>query len=166
MSIPLVIPDRNFLGRLGMVVFLVSELEGLLKGDLIRFHALLPTELNYGQPKGQRVTGMTTNELGEYFIAHAPKSTDPAVAEYYRVGGEALVEIAPKRNAMLHSIPGVDGNDPQQKLRLLRWKISGKNYEAPHMISDEWLDGVIHDIQVLRARVVAARPLSPGETQA
>jgi hypothetical protein len=159
--IPLQIPDHDYLGRIGLVVYLVAELEGLLKGDLVRFHPLLPPELDYGKPQGQTVTGMTTKQLGKYFIAHAPKSTDPAVAEYYRVGGEGLVEIAPKRNAMLHSQPGVDGYDPEQKLRLLRWKISVTNYEAPHMISDEWLDELIARIQVIRGELVARRPSPP-----
>jgi hypothetical protein len=164
MTIPLQVPDARFLARIGMVVFLVADLEGLLKSDLVRFHPLLPPELDFGRPQGQAVTGMTTAQLGKYFIAHAPKSIDPAVAEYYRVGGEGLVEIAPKRNAMLHSQPGVDGYDPEKKLRLLRWKISETNYEAPHMISDEWLEELIARIQVIRGEVVACRPSPPSSS--
>lgn len=161
MTIPLQVPDRDFLGRIGLVVFLVAELEGLLKTDLVRFQHLLPLELDYGQPGGWKVTEMTTMQLGKYLIAHAPNSTNAAVAEYYRVGGEALVAIAPKRNAMLHSQPGVDGWDPQKRLRLMRWRISVTNYEAPHMISDEWLDELIAQIQALRQQVVNARPDLP-----
>lgn len=160
--IPLQIPDRGFLQRIGLVVFLVAELEGLLKTDLVRFHPLLPPELDFGGPQGQAVTGMTTAQLGKYFVAHAPKSTDPEVADYYRVGGEALVEIAPNRNAMLHSQPGVDGYDPDQKLRLLRWRVSETKYEAPHMISDEWLDQFADRLQILRDQVMATRPSPPG----
>jgi hypothetical protein len=142
-------------------VFLVAELEGLLKTDLVRLHPVLPPELDFAGPEGQAVTGMTTAQLGKYFIAHAPKSTSPAAAEYYRVAGEALIEISPKRNAMLHSQPGVDGDDPQQKLRLIRWRINAKKYEPAHMISDEWLDQLIEQIQVIRRNVVACRPTQP-----
>jgi hypothetical protein len=61
----------------------------------------------------------------------------------------------------LHSQPGVDGWDPQKRLRLMRWRISVTNYEAPHMISDEWLDELIAQIQALRQQVVNARPDLP-----
>jgi hypothetical protein len=158
MTIPLQVPDRDFLGRIGLVVYLIAELEGLLKNDLLRFHRWLPVELDYGKPGGYAVTRMTTRQLGEYFIAHAPKSTDADLAEYYRLGGEALVEVAPRRNAMLHSQPGIDGLDPEKKVRLMRWRISETNFEAPHMISDEWLDEVIQRTQELRRQVVGARP--------
>lgn len=158
MAIPLQVPDADFLSRIGLVVYLVAELEGLLKTDLVRFQPWLPEELDYGKPGGYAVTRMTTRQLGEYLIAHAPKSIEAGLAEYYRIGGEALVEVAPKRNAMLHSQPAVDGSDTDRRLRLVRWRISETNYEAPHMISDEWLDQVIQRIQELRLRVVGVRP--------
>lgn len=158
--IPLQIPDAGFLRRIGLVVFLVSELEGLLITDLVRFHPVLPPRLDFATMEGMRVTGMTTTQMGKYFVDHALQSTDPQVAEYYRAGGEALVEIGPKRNAMLHARPGVDGHDPAQKLRLIRWRIGTETQNESHMISDEWLDELTQRIQKLRREVVAIRPSS------
>lgn len=160
--IRLQVPDSGFLAKIGLVVFLVGELEGLLKSDLVRFHPLLPPALDFATPQGRSVTAKTTKQLGLYFVAHAPKSTDAAVAEYYRVGGEALVEIGPKRNAMLHSQPGIDGNDPQRKLRLMRWRHDNGERSEAFIISDEWLDEFVAQIMTLRREVVAARPTPPS----
>ncbi len=159
--IPLQIPDAGFLRRIGLVVFLVSELEGLLITDLVRFHSVLPPKLDFATMEGMRVTGMTTTQMGKYFLDHAPDSTDPRVAEYYRAGGEALSEIGPKRNAMLHARPGVDGDDPEQKLRLIRWRIGSESQNETHMISDEWLDDLVDRLRDLRGRVLSARPRTP-----
>ncbi len=65
--IPLQIPDAGFLRRIGLVVFLVSELEGLLITDLVRFHSVLPPKLDFATMEGMRVTGMTTTQMGKYF---------------------------------------------------------------------------------------------------
>lgn len=157
------IPDGGFLRRIGLVVFLVAEFEGLLVYDLVRFQSLLPPELDFKTMEGMRVTGKTTYQMGKYFLDHAPKITDPQVAGYYRAGGEALMEIGPKRNAMLHTRPGIDGHDPHKKLRLVRWRIGSDTQSEAHMISDEWLDQLIERLQVLRREVVACRPLAPGE---
>lgn len=146
------------------MVYLVSELEALLMYDLMRFRTLLPPEMDFSTMQGMRVTGKTTTKMGEYFLTHVPKITDPLVAEYYRTGGAALVEIGPKRNAMLHARPGIDGHDPEQKLRLIRWRvISDTKPSEMHMISDEWLDGLVERLGVIRAELVAARPTQPAE---
>jgi hypothetical protein len=159
--IPLQVPDAGFLQRIGLVVFLVSELEGWLITDLVRFHSVLPPGLDFATMEGMRVTGMTTTKMGRYFLDHAPATTDSRVAEYYRVGGQALLEIGPKRNAMLHARPGVDGYDPEQKLRLVRWRIGTEKQNETHMISDAWLDEFVRRLRDLRDVVLAARPDTP-----
>lgn len=160
--IPLQVPDDDFLRRVGLVVFLVSELEGLLVYDLVRFHPVLPSELDFATMQGMRVTGMTTTQMGKYFLEHAPKSSNSQVAKYYCAGGDALVEIGPKRNAVLHARPGIDGEDPEQKLRLVRWRIASETETETHMISDQWLDELIDRLRELRGRVLTARPDSPA----
>ncbi|MBB5161590.1 hypothetical protein [Mycobacterium sp. AZCC_0083] len=159
---PLQIPEAGYLNKVGLVVFLVAELEGLIITDLVRFHPLLPPQLDFATLRGMKVAGMTTSNMGQYFLAHAPRSTDEGVAEYYRAGGQALIEIGPKRNAMLHARPGVDGNDPQQKLRLLRWRPDTDHEKSEaHMIDDEWIDDLISTIIEIRTSVVASRPRQP-----
>ncbi|QZH65025.1 hypothetical protein [Mycolicibacterium farcinogenes] len=81
------------------------------------------------------------------------------VAEYYRTGGQALIEIGPKRNAMLHARPGIDEHDTDKKLRLLRWRFHEDREKSEiHMISDEWGDDLIGRIVEIRSNVVASRP--------
>lgn len=156
---PLQVPEADYLSKVGLVVFLVAELEGLLITDLIRFHHSLPPQLDFSTFEGMRVAGMTTSNMGEYFVKHSRSCTDHRVAEYYRTGGQALIEIGPKRNAMLHARPGIDGHDPDNKLRLLRWRFHEDREKSEiHMISDEWVEGLISQIIAIRSRVVTSRP--------
>jgi len=149
-------PADDYLRDVGLVVWLVAELEGTLIYDLMSHQANVPPELDLMTVEGMRLTGMTCGDMGKYFVKHSKRITDPRVAEYYRVGGEALVEIGPKRNAMLHSRPGIDGHDPEKKLRLLRLRMKPTTASEAHVISDEWLDEFIGRLDVLRRQVEAA----------
>ncbi|MGO4443085.1 hypothetical protein AB4Z42_06975 [Mycobacterium sp. 2YAF39] len=155
------LPDQPYLARIGMVVFLVADLESVLKGDLVRFQSVLPTDLDFNT-QFPRLTGKTTTKLGQWLIDLASEIGDAEVGGYFRRGGEALLEIAPKRNAMLHSWIGVDGRDPRERVRLLRWRINETEYEEPHMVSDEWLDELISQIRTLRKGLVSSRPPLPA----
>jgi len=160
MDIPLRIPDRDYLAKIGEIVFLVSELEGLLKGDMYRFHDQLPAELDISGREGRKVTTMTTHQLGAYFVEHAPKCKDLGVERYFCQAGEVLKKIAKKRNSVLHSVPAIDGGDPSGRLRLGRVKLTPTKSEI-HVLSDEWLDEFKSEIRTLRASVVSARPVKP-----
>lgn len=154
-------PDGQYLQKLGILVYLVSEFEGMLMFDLPRFQSKLPPELNFFTMQGMQLTGKTTTKIGEYLMRHSTNSTDPEVAAYFHAGGKALTDIGPYRNAVLHARPGVDGNDPGKKLRLIRWKVSSETDFETRMISDEWLDSLLVQIGVLRSQVVALRPQQP-----
>lgn len=155
------LPDGQYLMKIGLLVYFVSEFEGMLITDLPRFQSVLPPELNFFTLEGMRVTGMTTTSLGKYLMKHSARSSDPEVAAYFHAGGKALTDIGPYRNAVLHARPGIDGNDPQQRLRLLRFRVGSETDSEMHMISDEWLDSLLVQIGVLRMQVIALRPEQP-----
>lgn len=152
------VPEGDYLQKIGLIVFLVSEFEGTLLYDLLRLEPHLPLALNFSTIEGMRITGMTTQQMGKYFAKHAADITDVRVAEYYRVGGAALEEIGPKRNAMLHSRPGFDGDDPVKRLRLVRMRIDGPERSEGFLIGDKRLDELIERLDVLRRQVEIVRP--------
>lgn len=155
-------PDDAFLRRIGLVVFLVAEFEGLLMYNPVRFHSVLPPELRLVSEMSLTIPALTTSKLGEYFVAHAKNITESETAAYYDAGGRALIEIGPKRNAVLHSRPGVDGTDPQNKLRLIRMRpdLRSEKYEA-FKIDDLYLDGLVSRIVELRQHATAVRHAPP-----
>jgi hypothetical protein len=104
-----------------------------------------------------KLSGMTTRRMGDYLVTHAPKSTDAQLAECLAAGGRALVEIAPQRNAMLHSRPVTDPDDPESRTGLLRWHIE-KDPQEVHLISDEWLDRLVERIDDIQAELNTLRP--------
>jgi hypothetical protein len=151
-------PDDAYLRKIGLFVFAVAELEGMLVYDLVRLRDRLPPDMDLFGPEGGKVTGKTTIKLGEHFTKAAPKISDPVIAEYYRVGGEALLNIGPRRNALLHSHPGLDSVGPDANLRLMRMRWQRGGDHELHLISDEWLDLTLELIAALRAQVEAVRP--------
>lgn len=146
------LPEDQYLQKLGLVVYLVAVVEGLLMFDLPRFQHLLPAEFNV-----VKLSGMTVGGMGEFIKAHGAKSTDPKVAAYLVAGGEALIEIAPLRNAMLHSRPATDG-DNGNVTRLLRWRVDKAASSEVQMISDEWLDRLARRVDDIHVELNELRP--------
>lgn len=114
--------EDEYLRKLGLVAYLVSSLEGLLLFDLPRFGHQLPQELSTAA-----LAGLTTYKMGERFVTHAPRSADEKITAYFAAGGRALIEIAPRRNAMLHSRPATD---PEGRTRLYRRHLGGAQPET------------------------------------
>ncbi len=141
-------PDDQYLRKVGLVAYLVSSLEGLLLFDLPRLQAAVPPQLAV-----DRLAGKTTKRLGEQLVEFAPACATHNVAAYLGAGGRALVEVAPKRNALLHARPATD---EQGRTRLYRWRLP----EA-HFIDDVWLDRVVQRIDDLHTEVNGLRPQLP-----
>lgn len=156
-----VVVEDAYLQKLGLVVFDVAAIEGMVIHDLVRFRPVVPPELDFMTPTGMQITAMTTRGVGEYLVAHAPKCTNARVATYLSTGGQRLIEIAPSRNAMLHSRPGIDATDPRQPLRLLRI-IPKPDIDDPAVIEDDWLDAFIRRLGVIYTELEGLRPPFQG----
>jgi hypothetical protein len=139
------IPEDKYLQKVGLVAYLVASMEGLLLFDLPRLEQMLPPELNVAN-----LAGRTTRDLGEQLVKHATQCTDRQVAAYLEAGGNALIEVAPQRNAVLHARPATDDLG---RTRLYRWRLP----EA-HFIDDTWLNRLVQRIDELRAELDAIRP--------
>ena len=148
-------PETEYLQKLGQVVFLVAYVEGMLVHDLPRLRALIPGELNL-----MKVSGMTTRQMGDFFIKYGAKSTDSEVAAYLTAGGTVLVEIAMKRNGMLHARPAEDGDDADHPVRLLRWRVEEEKPDKSEVfvISHRWLDDFIDRLDDVVGELSALRP--------
>lgn len=129
------LPNPQIFKKFGLVVYV----EGMLIWDLPRLAHLIPPELEI-----MKVSGMSTAQLGNYFIAHAPKCTDDRVKAYFDAGGRALVKIAPSRNGIVHARPGRDGDDPLQRLRLIRWRVAaGDPSSEAYVVNEDRLDTLV-----------------------
>src|SRR5262245_24294611 len=96
------LPEDAYLTRLGRIVYLVSSIEGLLLFDLSRLAGSVPPELLVS-----RLASMTTRQIGDELTKYAAHCSDD-VAPYVKKGGEALTEIAPPRNDVLHARAATD----------------------------------------------------------
>jgi len=139
------VPEDAYLRKIGLVAYMVTSLEGLLLFDLPRLESVLPPQLHVSS-----LAGKTTQTLGEKLVKHAPEIADPEVADYLTVGGRALLELAPQRNAVLHARPATDGRG---RTRLYRWRPPDA-----HFIDDDWLDRLIQRLDDLQNDLNGLRP--------
>ena len=139
------LPDDGYLRKIGLVVYLVSSLEGLLLLDLPRLETAIPAELSV---KG--LAGKTTLKVGLELVKYAPQCSSREVEVYLEAGGNALLEVAPQRNALLHARPATDEHGP---LRLFQRRM----LEA-HLVNDTWLERLIQRIEDLQVELNALRP--------
>lgn len=98
---------------LGKVVYSVASIEGLLIFDLPR----MPESVAGLSP--EHLAGKTTTSIGKQLVALAPTIRHHAWRAYLKRGGEALTDLGPKRNSVLHARPAIiDGRQ-----RLHRWRV-------------------------------------------
>ena len=130
-------PEDEYLLQLGMVVYSVASIEGLLIFDLPR----MPATIEGHTPK--HLAGKTTTAIGKRLLTLAPSIGDRKWREYVVRGGEALVDLGPKRNSILHSRPAtVDGEQ-----RLHRWRLEPTEIMC---ISPTHLVGLLNEIETHR----------------
>jgi hypothetical protein len=106
-------PEDAYLLQVGKVVYSIASIEGLLIFDLQR----MPTAVGGLSPGA--LAGKTTTGIGRRFLELAPSVPEQPWREYLARGGEALVDLGPKRNSVLHARPAtIEGAQ-----RLLRWRL-------------------------------------------
>lgn len=138
-------PEDDYLLQLGKVVYSVASIEGLLIFDLPR----MPAMIEGLTPK--HLAGKTTTVIGKRLLTLAPSIEDGDWREYVERGGEALVDLGPKRNSVLHSRPATVGGEQ----RLHRWRLEPTevmSISAPH------LDQLLDEIETHRRALNLLRP--------
>ncbi|MGW9212083.1 hypothetical protein ACWGR4_34580 [Embleya sp. NPDC055664] len=123
------LPDDDYLLKIGRLTYSVTLVEGLVLSELSRLTGLPPGL------RARKLTGRSAGAIGKALqdpgnIGHV---TDPAVREWLRVAGEELAAVARLSHALLHARPAEAGEEP----RLHRWPAEvGESFDITHA----WLD--------------------------
>lgn len=140
---PLTWPAPNYVTLLGKVAYGIAAIEGLLIFDLPRMPLTVP-----GLTPGD-LAGDTTTGIGKKLTAGAAQAQDPAWTAYLERGGDALVDLGPRRNDVLHARPAtIDG---QQMLH--RWRPP-----LAQPIDVAFLEDLLDRIEAHRKDLTALRP--------
>lgn len=138
-------PEDDYLLDLGKVVYSIASIEGMLLFDLPRmterFVGLTPSAL----------AGETTTTIGKRLRHVALTIPNPAWSSYLARGAEALEDLGPKRNAVLHARPAtIDGEQ-----RLHRWRLDPVEVMP---ISKAHLVNLLDEIEAHRRELNQLRP--------
>lgn len=138
-------PEDEYLLQVGRVVYSVASIEGLLIFDLSR----MPEKVEGLSPK--TLAGKTTTTIGRRFLELAPAVSDQPWQNYLRRGGEALQDLGPKRNSVLHARPAtIDGEQ-----RLHRWRVEPTEIMP---ISLAHLEQMLDEVKAHRRALNRLRP--------
>lgn len=122
-----------------------APVSGLLILDVPR----LPTPVPGLSPA--ELAGRTTRSIGQALVSRSSDVEDATWRQYLHRGGEALIELGPMRNAVLHSRPAT----VNERQRLHRWRIDPTEVVT---ISLEHLHGLLDAIEVHRRALDVLRP--------
>ena len=141
-------PSREYLAKIGELAYLVAEFEWQILDDI----RLTTTGLDAGE-----LLGLSTGAIGRALEALVPDlRRRPNVQNFVAVSAKALLDIASRRNAVLHARPGTTSAGNRQLLRL-RERRDGK--VERFWIDDTHLDKQISAIGYWTRRVERTREL-------
>jgi hypothetical protein len=137
------LPDDDYLARIGQLVYMVGYLEWGVLGDLSAL----------GQPGGLTVedlAGKPTGGIASKLTEAAKKINDPDIQRFIATAGEALADLAGRRNGVIHARPatGPDGHPT-----LYRWTAGPKPAAEAYIVDRPLLDLLIADTDSWNARV-------------
>lgn len=140
------LPSRDYLAKVGELAYLVSHLEWEIIGDI----RLSVTEID-----AIKLLGMSTGSIGRTLQELAATlTTRPNVHHFVKTSANALLDVAERRNAVLHARPASTPSGHQQLLRLR--KGAGDEPER-FWIDDAHLTKQIANVNYWIERVAAAR---------
>lgn len=144
-EVPPAWPDDGYLNQLGRVVYSIASLEGSLLFDLPR----MPEAVGGLSP--QDLAGYPTTLIGKRLVALAPSIRNESWRRYIERGGEALVDLGPRRNSVLHARPATIAGEQ----RLHRWRIKPREIMP---ITTRYLDELLEQIEAHRTNLNRLRP--------
>lgn len=146
MLMPPAWPEDEYLLQVGRVVYSVASIEGLLIFDLSR----IPTSVEGLSPRA--LAGRTTTAIGRCLLERARSVPDQLWQDYLARGGEALADLGPKRNSVLHARPAtIEGEQ-----RLHRWRLEPTEIMS---ISMAHLDQILDEVEAHHRDLTRLRPL-------
>ena len=140
------LPEDDYLARIGQLVFMVGCLEYNVLGALAAL----------GNPAGLTVEALAGKETGTIARAlrtAAPGIADPDIQQFIATTGDALADIADRRNSVMHARPATG---PNGEPTLYRWRAGGK--PESFIVDRTFLDQLIADVDAWHVKVGALRP--------
>jgi hypothetical protein len=139
-------PSRDYLAKLGELAYLVSHLEWEVIGDI----RIAATDVD-----AVKLLGLSTGTIARTLEQAALTLKDrPNVHHFVSTSAKALLDVADRRNGVLHARPGTAPSGDEQLLRLREGK-DGK--PERFWIDQDHLDRQIAAVRYWIDRVEAAR---------
>lgn len=110
-------PSRQYLGKVGELAYLVSDLEWETIDDIC-----LAAKVDV-----VKLLGKTTGAIGPTLELVADVKHRPNVHRFVSTSGKARLDAAARRNACLHARPGTSASEDEQLLRLREGRTSTPN---------------------------------------
>ena len=141
-------PSREYLAKIGEVAYLVAQLEWLIMDD-IRLATTSVDALDlHGQPTGA---------IGRALERVVPELANrPNVQHFVATSAKALINVAGRRNTVLHARPAMRRSG---EVRLLKLRVGEAGEVEGTWIDDDYLDRQIAAVRYWLRRVESARGL-------
>ena len=142
-------PSREYLAKIGELAYLVARLEWLIIDDI----RLATTSID-----AIDLHGLPTGAIGRALERVVPELTSrPNVQHFVATSARALLNVAARRNTVLHARPGTTGSGD---VRLLKLRVGKAGDVDGTRIDDAYLDKQISAVEYWLRRVERARDLS------
>ncbi|MBB3084675.1 hypothetical protein [Geodermatophilus sabuli] len=141
------LPADDYLTRIGQLVYMVGHLEWGVLGDLSAL----------GNPGGLSVddlAGQSTGAIAQRLTAAVAKISDPDIQQFIATAGQALSDLASRRNGVMHSRPATA---PDGQQTLYRWTAGPKPAAEAYIVDRTLLDQLIADIDSWSSKVTSLR---------
>jgi hypothetical protein len=141
-------PSRGYLTKIGTLAYLVAQLEWLVMDDI----KLASTSIDASD-----LHGLPTGAIGRALERVLPElASRPNVEHFVSTSAKALLDVAARRNTVLHARPARTGAGDEQLLKLRTGKTG---FVDGTWIDDAYLDKQISAVRYWLRRVELAREL-------
>lgn len=141
-------PSREYVAKIGEVAYLVAQLEWLIMDDIRLATTSVDALVLHGQPTGA---------IGRALERVVPELADrPNVQHFVATSAKALINVAGRRNTVLHARPATRRSG---EVRLLKLRVGEAGDVEGTWIDDEYLAKQIAAVRYWLRRVESARGL-------
>jgi hypothetical protein len=141
-------PSPEYVAKIGKLAYLVAQLEWLIIDDI----RLATTSIDAGG-----LHDKPTGAIGRALERVVPELTNrPNVQHFVATSARALLNVAARRNTVLHARPATRGSG---EVRLLKLRVGKAGEVNGTWIDDVYLDKQISAVKYWLRRVESARDL-------
>ena len=141
-------PSQEYLGKIGELAYLVSQIEWLIIDDIRLASTSIDARQLHGLPTG--AIGRTLEEMVSEL------SRRPNVQHFVATSAKALLNVAGRRNTVLHARPGTTRSGDSM---LVKFRVEKQGGVESVWISDAFLEQQIAAVRYWTRRVERAGEL-------